>query len=87
MHLSIVFFLYFFNSFSVDFSMSIQYFLKRVSFQCYKISLTATEQFAYKNVPTVEICIMLMTIIKAKIGQNGRSSKCATLYALSGLKL
>ena len=34
---------------------------------------------AYKIVPSVEN-IKLLTIIEAKIGQNGRRSKCATFY-------
>ena len=51
-----------------------------------KFPLTATEKYAYKSVPSVE-SIKLTTIIEAKIGQNGRRSKCATLFALSGLEL
>ena len=41
-----------------------------------EIPLTATECYAYESVSSVE-SIMLKTIIEAKIGQNGRRSKCA----------
>ena len=40
---------------------------------------------AYKSVPSVE-SIQLMTIIEAKTGQNGRMSKCATLFACLGVE-
>ena len=49
-----------------------------------KFPLIATEYYTFKSVPSVE-SIKLMTIIEAKIGQNGRS-KVATLSALSGLQ-
>ena len=41
--------------------------------------------YVYKRVFHVE-SIKLMTIIEAEIEQNGRTSKCETLYALSGLE-
>ena len=41
-----------------------------------KFPLIATEYYAFKSVPSVE-SIKLMTLIKAKMGQNGRGSKCA----------
>ena len=49
--------------------MSFQYFLNRVS--ALKFPLTATEQYAYKSVPSVE-SLKLMTIIEAKKGQNAQ---------------
>ena len=66
-----------------DFSVSVQYFLKRGL--ALKFPLTETEYYAYKSASSVE-SIKLMTIIEAKFGQNGRRSKCATLFALSGLE-
>ena len=43
-----------------------------------------TENYAYNSVPSHE-SIKLLAIIEAKMGQYGRRSKCATLFALSGL--
>ena len=40
-----------------------------------------------KVCPALKERIKLMTIIDAKIEQNGIRSKCATLFALSGLAL
>ena len=71
-----------FQWFFVDF-LYLQYFVKRVL--ALKFPLTATEYYAYISVPSVE-SIKLMTIIEAKKGQFGRRPKCATLFALSGLK-
>ena len=64
-------------------SVSFQYFLKRVS--ALKFPLTATEQYVYISVLSVK-SIKLKMIIETKIGQNGRRSKCATFFALSGLR-
>ena len=44
-----------------------------------KFPLSATDYYAYNSVPSVE-SIKLMAIIEAKLGQNGRRSKCATFY-------
>ena len=52
-------------------------------------TLPATLDNACNCVPSVE-SIKLMTIVEAKMGQNGRRLKCAQLFnkssALSGLK-
>ena len=60
-----------------NFSVIFQYFFKRLS--ALYFPLIGTEYYAYNNVPGVE-SIKLMTIIRAKMGQNGRMSKCATFY-------
>ena len=43
------------------------------------LPLIATEYHAYNSVSSVE-SVKLLTIIEAKMGQNGRRSKCATFY-------
>ena len=53
-----------------------------------KLPLFATEYYAYNSVPSIE-SIKLLTIIEAKMGQNGIKSKSAIfikLSVLSGLK-
>ena len=47
-----------------------------------KLPVIATEYYAYNySMPSVE-STKLFTIIEAKMGQNGRRSKCATCYQI-----
>ena len=66
-----------FSTVFVDFSMSLQYLLKYVS--ALKFPFTAREYNANNSVPSV-VSIILMTIIGAKIGQNGIDCNCIEDY-------
>ena len=46
-----------------------------------KLPLFATEYYAYSSVTNVK-SIKHLTIIKAKMGQNGRRFKCTTFYEI-----